>query len=81
MTDIREDKAEVYSHLIMNYCILQERAKTDRVLASKIKRMKEMLQKFSPHFNTDFWLRVEERVRSSTQSASNNEAAIPMDQK
>lgn len=61
MTAIYEDKAEVYAHLIINYQDVEDRARQDEVLARKVLRMKELLYRFSPAFNDDFWSEARRR--------------------
>ncbi len=61
MTAIYEDKAEVYAHLMINYQEVEDRAGEDEVLARKVVRMKELLHRFSPAFNEDFWSEARRR--------------------
>lgn len=50
-----EDKAEVFTHLIVDYKGTERLALTDRILRAKVLRMKELLRSFSREFNDDFW--------------------------
>ncbi len=56
-TAVREDKAEVYAHLMVNHRGLDARARRDSVLKAKIERMKHLLQKFCPEYDEAFWHR------------------------
>jgi hypothetical protein len=58
-TGVEEDKAEVFANLIFDAAYVAERAKKDKVLATKIERMKELLTKFCPEMNQKFWTKVE----------------------
>lgn len=50
-----EDKAEIYASLITEYSALIRRAQKDLPIERKVERMKELLHKFSPAYNEDFW--------------------------
>jgi hypothetical protein len=58
---VAEDKAETYACMITRYKHLAQRAESDLVLASKIKRMKELLHHFSEDFDEVFWERIAAR--------------------
>jgi hypothetical protein len=60
-TSVHEDKAELYCHMIVNYMLVRERMGADPVLTRKVERMKELLERFSPHFDQIFWQMIEER--------------------
>lgn len=62
MSEVHEDKAELFSHLIVHYRSVMAQAKTDTVLQKKCQYMKNLLQKFSPKFDEYFW---NERSRNS----------------
>ena len=55
---VEEDKAEVFSNLIVHPAYVEHRAKRDRVLKAKVRRMKYMLARFSPSMNKAFWAKV-----------------------
>ena len=55
MSAVEEDKAEVFANLIVDPAHVEDRAKADRVLNSKVKRMKELLAKFCPEIDGSFW--------------------------
>jgi hypothetical protein len=44
-----EDKAELYSFLIMDHAAVQTRCLTDQVLARKVEHLKQTLREFSSH--------------------------------
>lgn len=54
-TGVEEDKAEVFANLVVDAAYVAERAKKDRVLASKVERMKELVTKFCPDVKEGFW--------------------------
>ncbi len=55
MDAVWEDKAEVFTHLIVDYKGTERLALTDKILRTKVLRMKELLRSFSREFNDDFW--------------------------
>ncbi|MCC6978302.1 MAG: hypothetical protein IT343_08270 [Candidatus Melainabacteria bacterium] len=52
---VHEDKAEVYKYMMVDYAGVEKRARQDIFLKSKVERMKDLLKKFSPQFDEDFW--------------------------
>lgn len=64
-----EDKAVIYSYMIVNNAELLERCETDSLLAQKVERMKVLLGKISPAYNDEFWSRMHEL--SSAHSGRN----------
>lgn len=62
MTAVHEDKAETFSHMIVDYQGTEKLAKTDAVLRRKIERMKVLMNKFSSEFDDSFW---KERAKMS----------------
>ena len=52
---IEEDKAELYSHLIVDPTFVTDLAKKDGVLAEKIVLLKKRLSDFDSHFGPKFW--------------------------
>ncbi len=54
-SDVAEDKAEVYSYMITEGQIIDDRIKTDPVLKAKTERMKELVKQLSPKMDDDFW--------------------------
>lgn len=67
-TGVEEDKAEVFANLIAAPDEMQMREKTDPVLADKIRTMKELLGKFCPDLNDEFWTKsVTELQPSATK--------------
>ena len=52
---VEEDKAEVYARLITNLPYVERRAKKDRVLASKVSRMRELIRDFCPGESRKLW--------------------------
>ncbi|MDX1986420.1 MAG: hypothetical protein SFV17_07005 [Candidatus Obscuribacter sp.] len=55
MDAVIEDKAEVYSYLLIDHRGTEKLAREDRILARKVVRMKELLHSFSREFDGDFW--------------------------
>jgi hypothetical protein len=62
-TGVEEDKAEVFANLVVRNEYVENRAKTDRVLKTKVNRMKELLMAFCPELNEAFWDRVRKQTR------------------
>ena len=62
-TGVEEDKAEIFAHLIVNPQKLDERTKSDAIVADKARRMKELLQKFCPQVDGRFWESAAKRER------------------
>ena len=54
-TNAREDKAELFGHLVVNYAVVSEKAAEDKVLAAKVDLMKRRLESICPEINADFW--------------------------
>jgi len=56
---VEEDKAEIFAHMMVEGSYVTRRAARDDVLAAKVERMKELLEKFCPEMNSEFWKKVE----------------------
>lgn len=52
---VEEDKAELYSHLIVDPEFVTAQAKKDSVLAAKIELLKKRLETYSSVFKAEFW--------------------------
>jgi hypothetical protein len=52
---VEEDKAEIYSNLIVRPKLVYARAEKDPILSKKVARMKELLKSFSPDIDETFW--------------------------
>lgn len=52
---IEEDKAELFSHLIVSTKFVTEQAEKDPVLAAKIELLKKRMLAYDAGFNADFW--------------------------
>lgn len=63
-TAVEEDKAEVFANLIVDHAYVEDVAMKDRVLNSKVKRMKELLAKFCPEMNDKVWEKVRTMKRA-----------------
>ena len=74
-----EDKAELYSFMIVDYPTVQERCMTDQVLSRKVEHLKKTLQTFSPHYNETFWERVQRRSDQTAAIKHHNAAMKEMD--
>jgi hypothetical protein len=59
MSGVEEEKAELFSFLILVPKFVGKRAASDRVLANKVARMKSLLVEFCPQLNESFWQKVE----------------------
>jgi hypothetical protein len=58
---LEEDKAELFSHMIVHYQAVLVKCAVDRVLRAKLFHMKEDLRQFSPAFNSAFWQKMDDR--------------------
>jgi hypothetical protein len=67
MSGVEEDKAEVFAHLFVSGDVVTRRVADDPVLARKVERMRELLERFCKKVNAKFWRELErERVRAVT---------------
>lgn len=55
MTAVGEDKAEIYGHLAVRPGQMEERGVKDKVVRKKIQRMKELVKKYCPSLDDEFW--------------------------
>lgn len=55
---VEEDKAEVFSILIVFAQAATQRSQTDAIIAAKIQKMKQLLLRFCPDLNDAFWTRA-----------------------
>lgn len=62
-----EDKAELYSYMVMDYKHVQKRCLHDVVLARKVERMKSLLRNFSHHYDDLFWDKIHKRADQITR--------------
>ncbi|WP_165066925.1 zinc-binding metallopeptidase [Paludisphaera rhizosphaerae] len=58
---VEEDKAEVFSRLIMIPREVERRSSADPIIWRKVARMKDMLKAFEPSVDEVFWKRIAER--------------------
>jgi hypothetical protein len=73
LTNIAEDKAEVFAHLIVNGSSVAERAECDPYVGAKVIAIKRTLAEFSPAIGERFWdaaQRVERPSANAEISAS-----------
>lgn len=57
-TGVEEDKAEVFSHLIVNGDLVSKRTEDDPVLKEKVEFIKALTARFCEEVNSDFWKRA-----------------------
>jgi hypothetical protein len=62
-TGVEEDKAEIFANMVVRNAYVENRAKKDRVLKTKVDRMKELLSAFCPEMNEAFWDKIRTRPR------------------
>ncbi len=58
---VEEDKAEVFSHMMTAYELVQKRATTDPVIRAKFSGMKSLVARFSRDMADAFWEKVSRR--------------------
>jgi len=63
-TGVEEDKAELFANLIVEPSYIETRIKKDKVLETKVNRMKKLLADFTPEMNDPFWSKVNATRRS-----------------
>ena len=54
-----DDKADVFAYLMVAHHWMEERARSDRFLAAKIKLTKKRLAEYHPGFDAAFWSRID----------------------
>ncbi len=70
MQAVHEDKAELFSHLIVNYGKVDSRSRKDSVLKKKVERMKQLLYQFDSEFHEEFWRkRMDEKTVIEVQTS------------
>lgn len=77
MQSVREDKAELFSHMIVNLPRLETLANKDQILAHKILRLKKILAKFSPDFDEQFWTTRQEGAVKGSLKAEYEDLLLP----
>jgi len=55
LSGVEEDKAEVYSIMIVLSSAAHQRSQTDSIIAAKMKQMKQLLKTFVPDMDDAFW--------------------------
>jgi hypothetical protein len=58
MSGVEEDKAELFSYLIVAPKFVENRAERDHILASKVDRLKSLLASFCPQLDDSFWQKL-----------------------
>jgi len=76
MDAVREDKAELFSHMIVNYAKVEEFMAKDKHIKAKVARMKDLLRTFSSDFNEKFWTSRRDASRK-VNSAEYNALLMP----
>jgi hypothetical protein len=56
---VEEDKAEVFSFMVVHPKYVAERTRTDAVLKAKVARMRALIKSFCPEADDQFWNRIE----------------------
>jgi hypothetical protein len=55
MSEVAEDKAEVFSHMVTDYRAVEKRAACDGVVRAKVSRMREIVEAFCPQVDAAWW--------------------------
>ncbi|MBP3956012.1 hypothetical protein J8F10_12020 [Gemmata sp. G18] len=76
-TGVEEDKAEVFANMIVDSAYVEERIKTDRVLASKVERMRALMARFCPDANESFWTAARRVDRADAAPGSKADSCAP----
>lgn len=53
-----EDKAEIFSRMMLNLHEMECRAKDDLILGTKIERLKQIVKGYCPEMDDQFWLKI-----------------------
>ena len=64
-TGVEEDKAEMFANLIVDHGYVGWRIQKDAVLRAKVKMLQELLIKFCPDMNNEFWETAWQRKRAA----------------
>lgn len=64
---VEEDKAEIFAHMLVEGSYMARRAARDDIVATKVERMKELLEKFCPEMNSEFWKKIEKTEQDHQQ--------------
>src|SRR5579885_2032927 len=70
MRTVREDKAELFSHMVVNFARVEELASKDKFLRAKTQRMKQILKAFNEEFDESFWRKREQNSLNGTAKIS-----------
>jgi hypothetical protein len=54
-TGVEEDKAELFANLIVDPAYVESRIKQDEVLSAKVRMLLDLLKRFCPDLNDQFW--------------------------
>jgi len=68
-SEVAEDKAEIYSHMVTYYALMQEIARKDPMVKAKMKAMSQLLERFHPLINARFWRQFERGRPAPTPAA------------
>ncbi len=60
---VEEDKAELFSWMMTEPWVVEERAGRDRILSLKVRLLRAQLRRFSPDLDRAFWERISARPR------------------
>jgi hypothetical protein len=50
-----EDKAEIFAHMVMDRKRVEQRGMTDGIIKGKMQKMQELLRRFCPQLDAQFW--------------------------
>lgn len=76
MTEVEEDKAELFAHMMTHICWVNYKAEYDSVLKLKTEKLRKLLTKFSPSLNEHFWAIVTKHIESERADSTNDEEQI-----
>jgi len=68
MSAMVEDKAEIFSHMIVDSAYMKERIARDPIVGAKVQRMKEFLEHYCKEVDESFWLRAQDVKRADQGS-------------
>ncbi len=62
-SDVGEDKAEIFAHMMVNPDVLEARMANDAILLTKYLEMRRRLKMYCPEMDLAFWARASDRGR------------------
>jgi hypothetical protein len=65
-SSVEEDKTEMYAYMVVEINTVEKRATSDKVIQSKMQRIRELLEKYCSKMDKSFWDEARKLNRSET---------------